>query len=75
MITMKLSNIYSQLSSKKSKINKYINVLKIHDPTDPNFQEDFAYFDNFNTWLHEQNITAPISDVKKRIFGCGLHNN
>lgn len=41
MITLKLSGIYSQLSSNKSKINKYINVLKIYDQK---FQEDFAYF-------------------------------
>lgn len=44
MITLKLSNIYSKLSSNKSKINKYINVLRIYDPADPKFQEDFAYF-------------------------------
>lgn len=44
MVTLKLSNIYSKLSSNKSKINKYINVLRRYDPADPKFQEDFAYF-------------------------------
>ena len=33
------------------KINKYINVLRIYDPADPKFQEDFVY-DPFYIQIH-----------------------
>lgn len=48
MITLKFSDIYSKLNSNRSKLNKYLNVLKIYDPTDPGFQKDFVGFFTLN---------------------------
>ena len=57
----------------KNSLETYMGNGKFDNKNQGKYLDKNAtYFDNFNTWLHEQNITAPISDVKKADFWMWL---